>query len=118
MKTLSTVLVSLLFSSLALSQEIMHDLTIYSEDGEEFLVFNGDRQINAEYSATVEISNITEDQIKPRIKFRNESIEDLTGSISMGLSPEGGRVAERAVWVIKKNKKGAYKLRFESKTLK
>ena len=99
--------------------QIAHDLEIYSEDGLKFtLILNG-RVMNEEPASNIQIVNTNKDFLNAKIKFEDESIEDLTRK-NLQLAHPGTDEAKKniPVSVVYKivEKKGKYKLRFASRS--
>ncbi|MFT5185405.1 MAG: hypothetical protein ACI84C_002550 [Flavobacteriales bacterium] len=99
--------------------QIAHDLEIYSEDGLKFtLILNG-RVMNEAPASNIQILNTNKDYLNAKIKFEDDSMEDITRK-NLQLAHPGTDQAKTntPVSVVYKivEKKGKYKLKFASRS--
>lgn len=83
---------------------------VFSEAGEKFTLFlNGEKQ-NATPQTNIKLSNLTSEFYQARVDFEDASIPDFSNNnfaVQKGIE---------STYIIKKNKKGEYVLRFHSQT--
>ena len=92
-----------------------NNLVVYSEDGQKFfLILNGIKQ-NAKAETNVKVTGLNQPTYKAKIIFEDTKIADCNGNIQFMWAAEELKNAEM-VWVVKKDKKGVYKLKPQSQT--
>lgn len=83
---------------------------VFSENGEKFtLTLNGEKQ-NATPQSNVKMSNLTNDYYQARVDFEDATLADFSNNNFQVLK------GAETTYVIKKNKKGEYVLRWMSQT--
>lgn len=85
------------------------NLTVFSESGERFKLFLNNVEVNAAYMSNVENNNLAAGRYVVKIDFEDLYVSDIAQTISI----MGGYDIK---YIIKKNKKGEYKLRGFSMT--
>ena len=115
----SSLLISVfsLITVLSFSQ-IAHDLEIFSEDGLNFtLIING-QTMNNEPASNVQIVDIQKDYVNAKIVFEDEAIPPIERKALQigGVGDDKGKPVSTVYKI--KEKKGEYKLRFASRTVK
>ena len=118
MKSLTLIIATLLLSFSSLAQ-IAHDLEIYAVGGEKFTVTINGRLLNEDAASRVEVKNIDYDLVHLIIVFEDstiESIEKKYFQISSAVPVEKNKPVVAVAKIIEK--KGKYKLRYASTSLK
>ncbi|NQX91092.1 MAG: hypothetical protein HRT74_02955, partial [Flavobacteriales bacterium] len=106
MKQLLTLTLTLLsFSALYAQNNI--GLTLFSENGERFILYVNGEQINDEAQANVKVMDISADMIQARVDFEDGSLNDFSSNVML----HPGFMAN---YMIKVNRKGKYVIRFQS----
>lgn len=107
MKKIVLSLATLLLCTMSLLAQ--SNLVFFAEQGEKFYVMlNGIRQ-NAEAETNVKITDLPQPYYKVKIIFEDESLEQIDKTVNFNQGME-------TVFNIKKNRKGAYVLRWQSET--
>jgi hypothetical protein len=107
MKLLFTLFVSLVVSSQLLAQS---SAVVFSEAGENFTVYLNGEKKNSSPQSNVKIQGLTSEFYQARIDFEDPMLKDFA---------EGNFAVERGsefTYIIKKNKKGEYVLRYYGQT--
>jgi hypothetical protein len=85
------------------------NIVLFSEGGERFhAILNGER-INADPATNVKVAALNQPGYKLRVIFEDKSIPDLSKDVMVTMG-------EEIVYMIKKDKKGAYKVAWRSNT--
>lgn len=109
------LLFSLSLAALAGANAQTNNLVVYSEDGQKFyLILNGIKQ-NDKAQTNVKVTGLNQPTYKAKVIFEDTKIPDCNGNIQFMWAAEELKDAEM-VWVVKKDKKGAYKLKAQSQT--
>lgn len=117
MKSLYLSALFILFSVISFGQ-IAHDLEIYSEDGKNFtLIING-QTMNEEPASNVQIVDTQKDYVNAKIVFEDASIPPIERKALQigGVGDDKGKPVSTVYKI--KEKKGEYKLRFASRSVK
>lgn len=106
MKKLFT-LITLTLTTVAIHAQTANAV-VFSEDGDKFtLILNGEQK-NTSPQVNVKVNGLTSTYYTAKVDFENTAIADIT---SKNFAVEMG---QEATYVIKKNKKGEYVMRFHS----
>jgi hypothetical protein len=100
------------------AQTIGHDLTIFAEEGELFILIINGAKINEQPQASVSVQNITSNNVNAKIVFADENIPVIEKKYLLLAEPGvGDKRPVATVYKIKK-KKEEYKLSFVSRSPK
>ena len=109
------LLLTLAFAAFAGVYAQTNNLVVYSDGGEKFfLILNGAKQ-NATVETNVKVTGLNQPGYKAKIIFEDKKIADCNGNIQFMWGGEDLKGAEM-VYVVKKDKKGIYKLKPQSQT--
>lgn len=115
------ILAALLLLAFSAQAQIAHDLTVYSDDGQKFIMYAQGKQLNESYASNIEIKNIEHDMLRDvRIVFENGDLPPIERKFFQIGNPGTGSETELPVACIYKItlKKGKYKLRFAGRSNK
>ncbi|MCF8373738.1 MAG: DUF4476 domain-containing protein [Bacteroidales bacterium] len=108
MKTIFISLTLLLFVNVSFSQNC--NVVFFSEDGDKFLVVLDGIQFNEQGETNVKITDVTATNHTVKIIFEDKSKGEINKNLYLQ-TPN-----KESTFIIKKNKKGEYKLRFNGET--
>jgi Domain of unknown function (DUF4476) len=100
-----TLLIFSLFA-LSLSSFAQMSAVVYSEAGENFTLYLSGIAINSKPASNVKADNLTSEFYQARVVFENKSLPDVTSS---NFACHKGM---EVTYIVKKNKKGEYVLRY------
>lgn len=122
MKNLSILaLLVLVFSSVSYGQ-IAHDLEIFSETGDKFIVVINGQPLSDRYGTHVKLDNIQNDNLHVKIEFEDKTKEPILKKYLLLADPgeqhDGPKAPQSNVYKVKANRKGKLRLAYVSRSPK
>jgi hypothetical protein len=103
-----TTIYTLLFATISLFTVAQNNLVVFTDDGEKFIMYVNSVQLNEMPEANVKAENLSGEGFRIKLAFNNKSIPELTKSIYFE------KPGLEYTFVVKKNKKDNYVMRFMS----
>lgn len=109
-----------MISSFSMSQ-IAHDLELFSETGDRFIVYVNGQLLSNQYSGHVKLDNVQHDNLHIKIEFEDKTKEPIIKKYVYLADPgeeKQPKSPQSNVYKVKQTKKGKMKLAFVSRAYK